>query len=141
MAVPKTVVAVLDCAEPEQLAEFYAGLLHGDIRPTGDPDLIEVAGQDGSVLAFRRDPTFIPPSWPRSEGAQQVHLVLLVGPDDMDAAEREAVNLGALPMEVTDVGTARETRLMSDQAGHAFLLRTRRPAGSPPPTATLPGAR
>ncbi|MGW1895804.1 VOC family protein [Streptomyces sp. NPDC002004] len=123
MTVRRTAVLALDCAEPEQLAEFYAALLEGEIRRTGDPDLLEVAGADGSVLGLQRDHGLAPPSWPRPEDSQQAHLLVLVPPDELDEAERQAVSLGATPMEVVDRGTPREARLMSDPAGHSFLLR------------------
>lgn len=126
MAVHRTAVLALDCAEPEALAEFYAGLLDGEVRRTDDPDRIEVAGADGALLAFRRDHGFAPPSWPRPEDSQQAHLLVFVARDDLDAAEREAVSLGATPMDVTDRGGPREARLMSDPAGHSFLLTARK---------------
>ncbi|MFG2760877.1 VOC family protein [Streptomyces wuyuanensis] len=126
MAVPKTAMLALDCAEPEALAEFYAALLGAEVQRTSDPDLIEVVGQDGSVLGFQRDHGLAPPSWPRPEDAQQAHLLILLPPGDLDEAEREAVSLGATPMDVTDRGTPREARLLSDPAGHSFLLRARK---------------
>ncbi|WP_170815090.1 VOC family protein [Streptomyces sp. PKU-MA01144] len=125
MAVSRTAMLALDCAEPETLAEFYAALLGAEIRRTSDPDLIEAVGRDGSVLGFRRDHGLAPPSWPRPEDAQQAHLLILLPPGDLDEAEREAVSLGATPMDVLGRGTPREARLMSDPAGHSFLLRAR----------------
>ncbi|MEU0685639.1 VOC family protein [Streptomyces uncialis] len=124
MPVPKTAVLALDCADPEALAEFYAALLGGEIRPTGDPDLVEVRSEDGSVLGFQRDHGFAPPSWPRPEDAQQAHLLIMVARSDLDEAEREAVSLGATPMDVQGRGTTREGRLLSDPAGHSFMLRS-----------------
>ncbi|WP_171053208.1 VOC family protein [Streptomyces marianii] len=125
MAVPKTAMLALDCAEPETLAEFYAALLGAEVRRTSDPNLFEVVGQDGTVLGFQRDHGLAPPSWPRPEDAQQAHLLVLLSPGDLDEAEREAVSLGATPMDVADRGTPREARLLSDPAGHSFLLRAR----------------
>ncbi|MFE3323667.1 VOC family protein [Streptomyces sp. NPDC059176] len=125
MAAERTAVPALDCAEPEALAAFYADLLDADVRRTDDPDLIEVAGADGTVLAFRRDRGFAPPSWPRPEDSRQAHLLVFVARDDLDAAEREAVTPGATPMDVTDRGSPREGRLLSDPAGHSFRLVAR----------------
>ncbi|MFE7775207.1 VOC family protein [Streptomyces sp. NPDC057445] len=131
MGIQKTAVLALDCAEPEALAEFYGALLDAEVRPSGDPDRIEVVAHDGSVLAFLRDHGFAPPSWPRPEDSQQAHVYVLVPPGELDAAEREAVGLGATPMDVTDRNTPREARLMSDPAGHSFLLRERSSTPSP----------
>ncbi|MER6997133.1 VOC family protein [Streptomyces sp. NPDC000410] len=125
MVVPKKAVLALDCAEPVRLAEFYAALLGAEVRPMEDPGLIEVAGPDGPVLAFRLDQGLTPPSWPRPEDSQQAHLLFLLPSADLDEAEREAVGLGATPMDVLDHGTPQEARLMRDPAGHSFLLRAR----------------
>ncbi|MEU2158347.1 VOC family protein [Streptomyces sp. NPDC019396] len=127
MADFRTAVLALDCAEPTELAQFYAGLLGGRVRPTDDPDRIEVVGQDGSVLAFLRDHGFAPPSWPRPEDSQQAHLLVYVDPGEVDAAEREAVSLGATPVDASNIGGPRESRLLADPAGHSFLLLARKP--------------
>ncbi|MFF2197946.1 VOC family protein [Streptomyces sp. NPDC058157] len=134
MTVPKTSVLVLDCAEPEALARFYASLLGARTAPAGgDPDLLLVAGPSGTVLGIRRDPDRVPPSWPLPDGPEQPHLRILVEPDALDEAEREAVALGARPLAV-DTPTAdpagRTThRRYADPAGHAFVLAA---AGRPP---------
>ncbi|MEU5954754.1 VOC family protein [Streptomyces sp. NPDC047525] len=122
MAVKKTAVLVLDCAEPEELAEFYAALLGGTAGPGGDPDLIEVSDGQGIRVAIHRDNGYAPPSWPRPQDAQQAHLRILVARGDIDEAEREAVGLGARPVDTTDNSGSRDTRTYSDPAGHSFTL-------------------
>ncbi|MEV7723472.1 VOC family protein [Streptomyces sp. NPDC087917] len=121
MTVKKTSVLVLDCAEPQALAHFYAELLGADVKVSQDPDLVEVVGGSGVHLAVRRDHGYAPPSWPRPEDSQQAHLRILVHAEDLDEAEREAVSLGARPM-ATDTEGPRDTRLLSDPAGHSFTL-------------------
>ncbi|MBA4867263.1 VOC family protein [Streptomyces sp. PSKA54] len=125
MTVRKTTVLVLDCAEPERLAEFYAGLLGGTARLGRDPDYVEVAGQDGVFLAAHRDHGYAPPTWPRPEDSQQAHLRILIEPGDMDEAEREAVRLGARPIVTRDNGGPRDERTYADPAGHSFALAAR----------------
>lgn len=44
MSVTKTSVLVLDCAEPEALAGFYASLLDAEIQVVSDPDFVELVG-------------------------------------------------------------------------------------------------
>ncbi|WCD84807.1 hypothetical protein KPP03845_101130 [Streptomyces xanthophaeus] len=122
MTVAKTSVLVLDCAEPESLALFYAGLLGADVRAGEGADMVEVVGGAGVHLAIRRDHGYAPPSWPRPEDSQQAHLRILVAPDDLDEAEREAVSLGALPVSADAEEGPREARLFSDPAGHTFTL-------------------
>ncbi|MFP8885228.1 MULTISPECIES: VOC family protein [Streptomyces] len=125
MPVQKTSVLVLDCADPEALAEFYANLLGAEVRRGVDPDFIEVTGAEGIRLAARRDHGFTPPSWPRPDDSLQAHLHILVPRDGMDEAEREAVGHGARPVDTKDNGGPRDVRLYSDPAGHTFTLVAR----------------
>lgn len=124
MAVPKTSVLVLDCAEPRELAEFYAVLLNAEVHVGREPDIVEVVGQTGVHLAIRRDHGYAPASWPRPDDSQQAHLRILVAREDIDEAEREAVGLGARPMDTKNNGGLHDTRLYSDPAGHPFTLAT-----------------
>ncbi|MCQ8831030.1 VOC family protein [Streptomyces malaysiensis] len=121
MAVATAAVLALDCADPEELAEFYARVLGAEIQPMTTPDRIEIAAPGGSRMAFLRDHGFAPPSWPRPDDSQQAHLDLLV--DDIDAAERQVVDLGARPLDTKHNGGLRDTRIYSDPAGHPFALR------------------
>ncbi|MFJ7154326.1 VOC family protein [Streptomyces sp. NPDC101118] len=136
MTVPKTTVLVLDSAEPELLARFYAELLGGTAAPAPDDgDLLLVSGPAGVVLGVRRDPHHAPPSWPLPEGSQQAHLHILVPAPSLDDAEREAVALGARPVAAEDPGSgpgSRTTvRRYADPAGHGFVLSAVRQAAVP----------
>ncbi|MEE1943189.1 VOC family protein [Streptomyces sp. TRM 70361] len=111
---------VPDCAEPEELAEFHAGLLGARVRPGTDPDLIEVVGGPGTRMEIRRDRGLAPPSWPRPDDSLQAHLHVLVAERDMDEAERVAVSLGARPVDTKDKGGPRDVRRYADPAGHTF---------------------
>lgn len=143
MTVPKTSVLVLDSTEPEPLARFYATLLGATVEPAGaDPDLLLVSGDSGVVLGIRRDLGQAPPSWPRPEDSQQAHLHILVAPDALDEAEREAVSLGARPVAAVREGTRTDRRTdlrrYTDPAGHSFVLAVTSPAQDGP---TLPGSQ
>ncbi|GGT36740.1 extradiol dioxygenase [Streptomyces kurssanovii] len=122
MTTQKTSVLVLDAAEPMELAEFYAGLFGAEVRVGSDPDFVEVVGHGGVHLAMRRDHGYAPPSWPRPEDSQQSHLRILVARDDLDEAEREAVGLGARPVDTNNRRGPHEERVFSDPAGHSFSL-------------------
>ncbi|MFC9585766.1 VOC family protein [Streptomyces yangpuensis] len=131
MTVLKTSVIVLDCADPEPLARFYADLLGATAGPAADDgDLFLVTGSAGALLGVRRDPLHTPPSWPLPEGSQQVHLRILVAEDALDEAEREAVALGARPVAAEEDGTRPDNRTTlrryADPAGHAFVLAAAR---------------
>lgn len=133
MTVPKTTVLVLDSAEPEALARFYAELLGATAGPApGDGDFFLVTGANGVVLGVRRDPSHAPPSWPLPEGSHQAHLCILVDPESLDEAEREAVALGARPVASEDDGAAPGSRTTvrryADPDGHAFVLEAVAPA-------------
>ncbi|MET7757545.1 VOC family protein [Streptomyces sp. NPDC005389] len=139
MAVLKTSVLVLDSTDPEPLARFYATLLGATVQPAGDDhDLLLVSGHAGVVLGIRRDLGQAPPSWPRPEDSQQAHLQILVAPDALDEAEREAVSLGARPIAAERDGTRTDRRTdvrrYTDPGGHAFVLATMSPADSGPPS-------
>ncbi|MFE5165704.1 VOC family protein [Streptomyces sp. NPDC056697] len=121
MAVASAAVLSLDCAEPEELAEFYARVLGAEIQPMTTLDRIEIVAPGGSRMAFLRDHGFAPPSWPRPDDSQQAHLDLLV--EDIDAAERQVIDLGARPLDTKNNGGPRDTRIYTDPSGHPFSLR------------------
>ena len=115
---------VLDCPDPPALASFYAELLGGQLD-TRDPEWC-VVRPDGVPLrlAFQRAVDFVAPDWP--DGApQQFHLDLTV--QDLDAASRRAVELGAtvLSGEVSEPGCA--FKVHADPAGHPFCFCEDRP--------------
>ncbi|WP_121745505.1 VOC family protein [Streptomyces sp. E2N166] len=120
MALVNAGVVVLDCAEPEKLAEFYKRLL-GAQETDATANRIEIRSADGFRMAFRRDVNATPPSWPRPENSLQAHLDFWV--DDLDEAERGVVELGGRPVEAKDALGVHEERGYSDPAGHSFTLR------------------
>ncbi|MFJ8820976.1 VOC family protein [Streptomyces sp. NPDC102467] len=120
----ETAVLVLDCAEPEELAEFYQVLLEGKIQPPDGGNRIELVGAGGTHMAFRRDLNAAPASWPRPDDSQQAHLDLLVAAEHLDEVERQIVGLGGRPLETRGSGGRTESRLYADPAGHPFSLRS-----------------
>ncbi|MFI7350948.1 VOC family protein [Streptomyces sp. NPDC049936] len=120
MATVNAGVVVLDCAEPEKLAEFYKGLL-GAEETEVSANRVEIEGPRGFRMAFRRDVNATPPSWPRPENSLQVHLDFVVS--ELDEAERAIVGLGGRPVEAKDAVGPHEERGFSDPAGHSFTVR------------------
>jgi Glyoxalase-like domain len=106
----------LDCEDPASLAAFWAGLLGGEVTPVDD-DFI-VVGNKGTPVAALRVPGYQPPTWPSGEIPKQVHLDLAVG--DLDAAEAEAIRLGA--RRAGEQPRPGRWRVMLDPAGHPFCL-------------------
>ncbi|WP_447039385.1 VOC family protein [Streptomyces sp. DSM 118878] len=117
MAFAKLGAVVLDCPDPLALAEFYAAVI-GGTPSKGDEGWYDLKGHGGTGLAFQEAPGHVPPVWPRPDGSQQFHLDLTV--DDMDAAEKEVLKLGATVLEADD--RARTWRVYADPAGHPFCL-------------------
>ncbi|WP_052863232.1 VOC family protein [Streptomyces niger] len=117
-------VVVLDCAEPEPVAEFYAKLIGAELPSEMGVELIEITGRHGTRIAFRRDHGAAPPSWPRPDDSQQAHLHLLVPRDRMDDVERQVIDYGGRPMETPRKEGMEELRFFSDPAGHPFVLRS-----------------
>ena len=116
MALATLDVVVLDCPDPRALAGFYAGVLGGTIEDQGEWVDLKLPG--GLQLAFQEAPGFVPPKWPAPEHSQQFHLDLQV--DDLDAAEKGVLELGAKPLDAED--RERTFRVYADPAGHPFCL-------------------
>lgn len=118
MAVAKLDVIALDCPEPRKLADFYAAVLDGTVTDTEDDGDWIVVKVPGAQLAFQRAPGYTPPAWPSAESSQQFHLDLNV--EDLDAAEKEVLALGARVLDNED--KSRSWRVYADPVGHPFCL-------------------
>ncbi|MEU2571747.1 VOC family protein [Streptomyces althioticus] len=116
MSVAKVGAVVLDCPDPHALAGFYAAVVGG--TPEGEGDWVDLAVPGGPTLAFQRAEGHVPPRWPAADRSQQFHLDLTV--EDLDAAEKEVLALGAKPLEAED--RSRTFRVYADPAGHPFCL-------------------
>jgi hypothetical protein len=111
----------LDCADPARLASFWAELLGGEIAFTSD-DFVAVKTDRGWISAVRTG-DYRPPTWPEGDRPKQIHLDLAV--DDLDAAEAEAIRLGArvaAPQPAPD-----RWRVLLDPAGHPYCLSSQIP--------------
>jgi hypothetical protein len=116
MAVARLALTALDCAEPEQLAAFWAGLLEGSIVHRTDD--VVVVRTDSILIGATRVPGYRPPTWPGGSTPKHVHLDLAVR--DLDVAEAEALRLGARKSDTQPRPEA--WRVYFDPAGHPFCL-------------------
>ncbi|MFD8565527.1 VOC family protein [Streptomyces sp. NPDC057694] len=123
MGLITTGAIVLDCSEPEELADFYVKLLEAELCPEATADRIDIESPSGLRMGFRRDLNATPPSWPRPEDSLQAHVDFLVAADDLDELERRIVALGGTPIEATGRGGPTRARLYADPAGHSFSVR------------------
>ncbi|MFC9890952.1 VOC family protein [Streptomyces pilosus] len=116
MSVASVGAVVLDCPDPRALAGFYAAVVGGTVEGEGRWVDLKVPG--GPVLSFQEAPGYVPPRWPEAYRSQQFHLDLTV--QDLDAAEKEVLALGAKPLDTAD--GSRDFRVYADPAGHPFCL-------------------
>lgn len=105
---------VLDCPDPAALADFYRGILGGEIAvEQGEDDWVDLNLPGGGRLSFQESPGYVAPVWPGDDGDQQFHLDITVA--DFDAAHEQLLALGARHLE-----THRGFRVYLDPAGHPF---------------------
>ena len=88
-------VVVFDAADIDRESRFWAGLLGGEVHPDEDWHSIVVDGE--WVMGVQLAPNHVPPVWPAGPQQQQVHLDLHV--DDLEAAERLAVEMGGRQLQ------------------------------------------
>lgn len=116
MAVARMAMVSLDCAEPVPLAEFWAGLLDGEVIGPGDGVRAVLTGT--MMIAAIRVPGYRPPTWPDGDLPKHIHLDLAVR--DLDEAEAEAIRLGAV--KAGHQPQPDQWRVLQDPAGHPFCL-------------------
>jgi len=121
---PQLFAVTIDCPVPADLARFYQAFLGGTLHSSNDDFVALVIG--GEVrLDFQRVHNPEPEPWPAPEAARRVHLDFAV--DDVEAAERQVLALGAVPADLQPGGD--RFRVFVDPAGHPFCLA--------PPTAVV----
>ncbi len=68
---------VLDCPNPRALANFYRGLVGGDIT-YADDEWANLRDGDTVLLSFQRVLDYRPPDWPTGQPPQQFHIDVTV---------------------------------------------------------------
>jgi hypothetical protein len=121
MALARLASTALDCSDPGVLASFWADLLGGEVAYTSDQFC--AVKTDRGWIATVRTPDHVPPTWPDPQVPKQMHLDLSV--DDLDAAEAEAIRLGASKPESQPAPD--RWRVLLDPAGHPFCLSSQIP--------------
>ncbi len=113
----------LDCADADELAQFYGQLLGWEItaREGGWTALRDPAG--GVGLAFQTEQWYKPPVWPEQPGAKDKMLHLEIEVDDIETAVAYAVSMGGTVAAPQPEDRAPDQlRVMLDPAGHPFCL-------------------
>lgn len=116
MALARLAMTSLDCAEPVALAEFWAGLLGAEIFASTDD--VVIVQTDTIWIGAIRVPDYVPPTWPGGATPKHIHFDLAVA--DLEAAEAEALRLGASKAEHQPAPD--QWRILLDPAGHPFCL-------------------
>lgn len=108
---------MFDCPDPRALAAFYAAILGMSVNEDSETWVVIGMESGARQLAFQRAADWVAPDWPDPHHPQQLHLDIRV--DDVDAAEREVLALGArrLPGELEG-----RYRVFADLVGHPFCL-------------------
>lgn len=116
MAIARAPRTVLDCPDPGALAAFYASLLGWKVISDGD-GWADLVGDDGHRIEFQKVAGYRAPDWPGQDLPQQMHVDVTV--DDLDAAEKEVLRIGAVK---TEYQPGKAFRVFLDPAGHPFCL-------------------
>lgn len=116
MAVARVAMVSLDCADPRPLTEFWAALLDGKVVAATEEATVVVT--DSVWIGAIRVPDYVPPTWPGGATPKHIHLDLAV--QDLEAAEAEALRLGA--SKAGHQPAPDQWRIFLDPAGHPFCL-------------------
>jgi predicted enzyme related to lactoylglutathione lyase len=114
MAIARFPSVVIDCPDPEELANFYGTMLGWKLEVQSD--WVDIRG-DGQCISFQRVEGYVAPVWPTQEIPQQMHFDVVV--EDLDAAEAALLDLGATK-HPHQPGTT--FRVLLDPAGHPFCI-------------------
>ncbi len=112
---------VLDCLDPQKLADFYIKLLGW--HKGYDKDGFVIIGSEFSNvdIGFQINADYVQPIWPEKDGKQQqmLHLDFAVDPTDQKYWVKQAVSLGA---RVADEQYSEHWTVMLDPEGHPFCI-------------------
>jgi catechol 2,3-dioxygenase-like lactoylglutathione lyase family enzyme len=114
----------IDCADADQLAAFYGGLLGWEVTATDGRGWIQLRDPAGGVgLNIQSEDWYRPPVWPEAPDAQHKMLHLEIEVDDLDAAIDLTLAGGGriAPFQPGDRDPSR-IRVVLDPAGHPFCL-------------------
>lgn len=114
----------LDCADADQLAEFYSALLGWPISNRDGRGWVQLRDPGGGVgINVQAEPWYQAPAWPERSGepAKMMHFEIFV--DDLEAAVGHVLAIGGseAPQQPRDRDRSR-LRVMLDPAGHPFCL-------------------
>jgi predicted enzyme related to lactoylglutathione lyase len=116
MSIAALKMITLDSSDARRDARFWSSVLGWDVVHEQD-EYAMLSGPGGVSLGLGVVPDHEPPAWPNQRGTKQFHFDLAV--DDIDAAARDCVDLGAL---LPDEQPGETWRVLLDPSGHPFCL-------------------
>jgi predicted enzyme related to lactoylglutathione lyase len=116
MALATLKMVTLDSTDARRDAAFWSAVLGWEVAAAED-EYAMLTGPGGIALGLGTLADHEPPGWPNEHGSKQFHFDLAV--DDLDAAAREIVGLGAT---LPDEQPGETWRVLLDPSGHPFCL-------------------
>jgi catechol-2,3-dioxygenase len=113
---------VLDCPDPLALAQFYAALVGGEVKPSTD-DWVTLRDGDTVLLSFQGVEDYRAPDWPSADNPQQMHIDVTIPADGLAAAEQAVQAVGARRHDYQPgLDTGDTFVVYLDPVGHPFCL-------------------
>ena len=110
---------VLDCRDPESLAQFWCEVLDFVVLDRDDDGSIEIGPRDGFGGA---QPTIIlSPTAEPKPGKSRLHIDVNATDRDQDAELERLLNLGARPADIGQTGQE-SWHVLADPEGNEFCL-------------------
>lgn len=112
---------VLDCRDPQKLADFYIKLLGWQKGYDKDGFVIIGSPTSNVDIGFQQNIDYVQPTWPERDGLQQqmLHLDFAVDAADQKYWVEQAISLGA---KVADEQYSQHWTVMLDPEGHPFCI-------------------
>lgn len=117
-------MAVLDAADIDAEAAFWAGLLDGTVEATDSGRWRNVWWDSTMQLGVQLAEDHVPPTWPDERIPQQIHFdFYVVGIDALDAAHETVLKLGGRVLRPVRDRTAKNgCQVHASPAGHPFCV-------------------
>ncbi len=112
---------VLDCLDPQALADFYIKLL-GWKKGYDNNGFVIIGSETSNVdIGFQVNADYVQPTWPEKDSQQQqmLHLDFAVDPSDHQYWVQQAISFGA--RKATEQYSDQWT-VMLDPEGHPFCI-------------------
>ena len=117
-------MTVLDAADIDAEAAFWAGLLDGTVDAAGSDRWRNIWIDSNWQLGVQLAEDHVPPSWPDAGVPQQIHFDLYVdGIEAVDSACEKVLSLGGRVLRAAPDRTAdRGCQVHASPAGHPFCV-------------------